>query len=128
VRPFTKEMMLGIGGFVAKKVLKKVSGGKVNKPGRVQALLRLPTLLRLGYALFRDERVPIWQRATVVALLGLIFSPLDVVGDVPVIGQFWDFTLAVVVLDAFIQYAPAPVVNEHIQRLGLEKKVPLREV
>jgi uncharacterized membrane protein YkvA (DUF1232 family) len=98
------------------------------KPGRVNALMRLPTLLRLGYALFRDERVPLPLRAGTVVLLGLIFSPLDIVGDIPLIGQFWDFTLSVVVLEYFIKLAPAPVVNEHIVALGLEKKVPLRRV
>jgi hypothetical protein len=60
-------------------------------------------------------------------LVGLIISPLDLPGDIPIVGQVWDFTLAVVVLDAFIQLAPASVVNEHITRLGLANKVPLRD-
>ncbi len=64
----------------------------------------------------------------VLGLLALIFSPLDFVGDIPVVGQFWDFTLAVVVLEWFIQWAPASVVNEHIRALRLEKKVPLRPI
>lgn len=113
--------------FVAARLLKRMTGGRIDRPGKMQAVLRLPTLLRLGYALFRDDRVPMWQRASAVGLVGLILSPLDLPGDIPVIGQLWDFTLAVVVLDAFIQMAPAHVVNEHIVRLGLEKKVPLRE-
>ena len=114
--------------YLSQKVLEKVSGGKIQRPGKVQALMRLPMLLKLGYALLRDSRVPAWQRAGVVALLVLIFSPLDVVGDIPVVGQFWDFTLAVTVLDVFLQTAPAHVVNEHITALGLAKKVPLRSV
>lgn len=114
--------------FIGKQVLKRVGGGKFQQPNKAQAILRLPTLMRLGYALLRDERVPIWQRATVVGLIVVIFSPIDVIGDIPVVGQFWDFTLAVVVLEAFFQYAPAHVVNEHILAMGLEKKVPLRQV
>ncbi|MGH2441558.1 MAG: YkvA family protein [Chloroflexota bacterium] len=114
--------------FLAAQALKRVSGGKLNRPNKMQALMRLPTLLKLGYALMRDTRVPSWQRAGAVGLIGLILSPLDVVGDIPVVGQFWDFTLAVVVLDAFIQKAPAAVVNEHIIRLGLQDKVPLRDL
>jgi uncharacterized membrane protein YkvA (DUF1232 family) len=114
--------------FIGNQILKRATKGKVQSPGRVQALMRLPTLLRLGYALFRDERVPLWLRGAVIGLLGLIFSPIDLPGDIPVIGQFWDFTLAVTVLDLFIKTAPAHVVNEHITRLGLEKKVPLRQV
>jgi hypothetical protein len=114
--------------FVGKQILKRVSGGKIQKPGRIQALLRMPVLLRLGYALMRDSRVPLWQRASVIGLLVLIFSPIDVVGNIPVLGEFWDFSLGVVVLEAFIQWAPPGVVNEHITRLGLSKKVPLRPV
>jgi uncharacterized membrane protein YkvA (DUF1232 family) len=116
------------GKFLAKAVLGKATGGKVQTPGRIQALMRLPTLLRVGYALLRDDRVPAWQRGGVLALLGLIFSPLDIIGDIPVIGQFWDFTLAVTVLEGFIKAAPAAVVNEHIIRLGLEKKVQMRKL
>jgi uncharacterized membrane protein YkvA (DUF1232 family) len=120
---------MAFGGFILNQVLKRATKGRLDvKPGRVDALMRLPTLLRLGYALFRDERVPLPLRGGAVALLALIFSPLDVVGDIPVIGQFWDFTLSVVVLEYFIKLAPANVVNEHIVALGLEKKVPLRRV
>jgi uncharacterized membrane protein YkvA (DUF1232 family) len=114
------------GRFVGRQVLKRATKGKIQNPGRMQALLRLPTLLRLGYALFRDSRVPMWQRAGTLSLVGLILSPLDLPGNIPVLGQFWDLTLAVTVLDLFIKTAPAHVVNEHITKLGLEKKIPLR--
>jgi uncharacterized membrane protein YkvA (DUF1232 family) len=114
--------------FIGSQILKGVSRGKIQHPGRAQALLRLPTLLRLGYALFRDDRVPLWLRGLALTMLALIFSPIDFPGDIPVIGQFWDFTLAVAVLDLFIKTAPADIVNEHITRLGLEKKIPLRRV
>lgn len=119
---------MGIRNVVAQQVMKRVTGNKIQRPGRLQALRRLPTLLRLGLALLRDNRIPVWQRGTVVGLLGLVFTPIDVVSAIPVVGQFWDFTLAVVILDAFIQYAPAHVVNEHIIALGLQKKIPLRDV
>ncbi len=117
-----------VGRLIGRQVLNRATKGKIQKPGRMQALMRLPTLLRIGYALIRDERVPIWMRAGVLGLLAVIFSPLDFMGNIPVIGQFWDFTLAVVVLDAFLQWAPAEVVNEHILRLGLQGKIKLREI
>ncbi|MGH2447980.1 MAG: YkvA family protein [Chloroflexota bacterium] len=115
-----------VGMQIGNQVLKRASGGRIKKVNKIQAIMRLPFLLRLGYSLFRDERVPAWQRAGTVALLAFIFSPLDFIGDIPIVGQFWDFTMAVVVLDAFFQAAPAKVVNEHIKDLGLEKKIPLR--
>jgi uncharacterized membrane protein YkvA (DUF1232 family) len=116
-----------ISRFVGKRLLKRMSGGTVQRPGRIQAILRLPNLLRLTVPLLRDRRVPLWQRASVVGLVLLILSPIDIIGDIPVVGQFWDFTLAVTVLDAFIKTAPAEVVNEHITALGLQNKIPLRE-
>ena len=118
---------MGLGRIIGKQVIKRASRGKIQSPNRIQALLRLPTLLRIGYRLIRDDRVPLWQRGAVLSLLALIFSPLDFIGDIPVIGQFWDFTLAVTVLEGFVQWAPPDVVNEHIRALGLEKKIPLRE-
>lgn len=117
-----------ISRFIGNRVLKRMTGGKIQKQGKIQALLRLPTLLRLCLALFRDARVPLWQRASTVGLIVLILSPIDVIGDIPIVGQFWDFSLAVVVLDSFIQMAPAGVVNEHIIALGVQHKIPLREV
>ncbi|GAC1333263.1 MAG: hypothetical protein NVS2B16_25400 [Chloroflexota bacterium] len=119
---------MGIRGLIGRQVLNRMGGGKIQRPGRIQALRRLPMLMRLGLALLRDNRIPAWQRATVVALLALVFTPIDVVNAIPVVGQFWDFTLAVVILDGFIQFAPAHVVNEHIVALGLQKKIPLREL
>ncbi len=114
--------------FIGERLLSRLTKGKVQRPNKIQAILRLPTLLRLSLALFRDNRVPLWLRGSVVGLIVLIVSPIDAVGDIPVVGQFWDMTLGVVVLEAFIQMAPAHVVNEHITKLGLERKVPLREV
>lgn len=118
---------MNIGRFFFGQVAKRATRGRI-QPGRINALMRLPTLLRVGYALLRDERVPLWLRGGVLGMLALIFSPLDLLGDIPIIGQFWDFTLAVVVLEWFIKLAPGHVVNEHITALGLEKKVPLRRV
>jgi uncharacterized membrane protein YkvA (DUF1232 family) len=116
------------GRILGRQAVKRFSGGRISQPNKMQAMMRLPQLLRLGYALMRDERVPLWQRCATIGAVGLIFSPVDVPSLVPVAGQFWDFTLAVVVLDVFSNNAPAHVVNEHILALGLEKKIPLRRI
>src|SRR5437660_2024824 len=97
--------------------LRRATGGRV-KPGRMYALIRLPILLRLAYHLFRDERVPLVLRMGTLGALALIFSPFDLVGDIPVIGQFWDFTVSVIVLEWFLKLAPAHVVNEHFTAPG----------
>ncbi len=116
-----------ISKIVSKQVLKRVTRGKIQRRNKVQTLLILPALLKLGVALLRDNRVPMWQRGAAIGTIALILSPIDAIGEIPVVGQFWDFTLAVVVLEAFIQLAPPQVVNEHIIALNLQKKIPLRE-
>jgi uncharacterized membrane protein YkvA (DUF1232 family) len=86
----------------------------------LRALWRLPILLRLGSGLLADPWVPLSLRAGVLSFLVLILSPLDLPSNIPILGQFWDVALAVTVLEHFIeQWAPAAVVNEHHQRLGL---------
>jgi uncharacterized membrane protein YkvA (DUF1232 family) len=119
---------MGIRRTLLNQVIGRAAGGKIGVAGRVQALLRLPVLLPLAYRLFRDQRVPLPLRASALGLVGFILSPLDLPFDIPFIGQFWGVTLVVLVLEWFIKLAPAQVVNEHIDALGLEKRVPKRPV
>lgn len=119
---------MGIRKALLRGAVGRATGGKFAPVGRVQALLRLPVLLRLAYPLFRDERVPLYLRASVLGLVAFILSPIDLPFDIPVIGQFWGVTMVVLVLEWFIKLAPADVVNEHIEALGLEKRVPKRTV
>ena len=42
------------------------------------------------------------------------------------IGEASDLLLALFILDMFIRLAPAKVVNEHIERLNLKARFPLR--
>lgn len=119
---------MGIRKTLFSGLLGRAAGGKIGAAGRVQALLRLPVLLRLAYPLFRDERVPLYLRASVLGFIAFILSPFDLPFDIPVLGQFWGVTLVVLVLEWFIKLAPPHVVNEHIEALGLEKRVPKRPV
>ncbi len=119
---------MGIRKTLFRQAVGRATGGKFAPVGRVQALIRLPVLLRLAYPLFRDERVPLYLRGSVLGLVAFIMSPFDLPFDIPVIGQFWGITMVVLVLEWFIKLAPADVVNEHIEALGLEKRVPKRPV
>ncbi len=81
-----------------------------------------------GGALLADPCVPIGLRASVLGLLILILSPLDLPGNIPILGQFRGLTLAVTVLERFIrQCAPPEVVNANIRQLGLGHKTSMRE-
>ena len=86
-------------------------------------LVRLPSVVRLSYRLFRDDRVPPQAKAVTLGVIGLVLSPLDVPAWVPVIGQLGDALVIVNVLDAFIMAAPRHVVQEHIRELGLEGRL-----
>jgi uncharacterized membrane protein YkvA (DUF1232 family) len=115
-----------------KSVLKQgASIGIKTAPGmgtieRLKALIRAPSVARLVWTLFQDPRVPAWQKGTVLSALAIVVSPLDVVELVPVLGELGDIVFALFILDAFIKFAPAAVVNEHIMRLRLQKRIPLR--
>jgi uncharacterized membrane protein YkvA (DUF1232 family) len=119
---------MGIRKALFRQVVGRATGGRITPVTRVQALLRLPVLLRLAYPLFRDQRVPLYLRASVLGLVAFILSPFDLPFDIPIVGQFWGVTMVVLVLEWFIKLAPADVVNEHIEALGLEKRVPKRPV
>ena len=90
--------------------------------GRVQMILRLPSIIRLSLALFRDARVPLMTKALTVGGLVLIFSPIDLPEFIPVAGQIWDLALVAFALELFIENAPKEVVSEHVARLGLQGK------
>ena|SRR5581483_8877028 len=93
---------------------------------RVKAFMRAPSVARLVWSLFQDTRVPMWQKAAALSALGLVVSPLDLIQAIPVIGEVSDLMLAMFILDGFIRMAPSEVVNDHIKRLNLEGRIPLR--
>lgn len=90
--------------------------------GRLQLVFRLPSLVRLSWALMRDSRVPVPLKAATCAGLGLVFSPVDILQFIPLVGQISDVVLVVTALDLFIENAPKNVVREHIKDLGLQDK------
>jgi uncharacterized membrane protein YkvA (DUF1232 family) len=55
--------------------------------------------------LMRDVRVPGWLKVAVVALAVLIVSPLDVFGDIPVLGLLDDAALLALLANAFVMLA-----------------------
>jgi uncharacterized membrane protein YkvA (DUF1232 family) len=75
----------------------------------------LPRLLPL----MRDARVPQWLKAgTVIAAL-LIVSPLDLFGDIPILGILDDVTLLAILSTIFVNVAAAmlPNTEEHPMRV-----------
>ncbi len=80
-------------------------------------VLKLPTYARIVWGIERDRRTPIALKAILAAALAYVIFPIDLIPDaVPIIGQADDLTVLLLVLDLFIQNAPADVRAEHALR------------
>ncbi len=55
--------------------------------------------------LFRDPAVPVWLKAATALLAALIISPLDLFGDIPLVGFADDAALLALLATAFVQIA-----------------------
>jgi uncharacterized membrane protein YkvA (DUF1232 family) len=80
-------------------------------------IVKLPTYARIVWGLMRDPRTPIGLKGMLAAALAYVVMPVDLVPDaIPIIGQADDLTVLLLVLDLFIQNAPADVRAEHTAR------------
>jgi uncharacterized membrane protein YkvA (DUF1232 family) len=81
---------------------------------RARALLfEVPRTGKLAYCLMRDRRVPLGPKVAVGAAVGLIVSPLDVPGWIPVIGDLDVLALGVLAVKVFVDACPEQVVEQH---------------
>ena len=80
-------------------------------------VIKLPTYARIVWGLMRDPRTPIGLKGMLAAALAYVVLPVDLIPDViPILGQADDLTVLLLVLDLFIQNAPAEVRAEHTAR------------
>ena len=84
------------------------------------SLTRLRTLLmdvpkhgKLAYCLLRDDRVPMGPKVAVVGALGLIVSPFDFPGWIPVVGELDMLALGILAVKVFVDACPPGLVQEH---------------
>jgi uncharacterized membrane protein YkvA (DUF1232 family) len=80
-------------------------------------VFKLPTYARVVWGIERDPRTPLPLKAMLAAALAYVLLPIDVIPDViPIIGHADDLTILLLVLDLFLQNAPADVRAEHTER------------
>ena len=91
-------------------------------------LFRLPGQAKLTYCLVRDPRVPRTHKAVLAGALGLVLSPLDWPGWVPVVGQMDTLALSLVVLGTFVSTCPEDVVADNRRALKAKASAWDREV
>jgi uncharacterized membrane protein YkvA (DUF1232 family) len=81
---------------------------------RVRAVLfEVPNQGKLAYCLLRDPRVPAAPKAALLAALGLIVSPVDLPGWLPLVGEFDMLALGLLAVKVFVDAAPEELVREH---------------
>lgn len=95
----------------------------------VDLIRRLPTYVRLVWALLRDRRVPAAQKLILAGIGAYLFFPIDLIPDfVPVLGQLDDLAVVLLGLDLFIRSAPADIVEEHLAKISQDKDQLRRDV
>jgi uncharacterized membrane protein YkvA (DUF1232 family) len=95
----------------------------------VDLIRRLPTYIRLVWALLRDSRVPAQQKLILAGIGAYLFFPIDLIPDfVPVLGQLDDLAVVLLGLDLFIRSAPADIVDEHLAKISQDKDQLRRDI
>jgi uncharacterized membrane protein YkvA (DUF1232 family) len=85
---------------------------------RVRAiLLEVPRHGKLAYCLLRDPRVPTPPKLALLAALGVVVSPLDFPGWIPILGDFDMLALGILAVKVFVDACPKAIVEEHRQAL-----------
>jgi uncharacterized membrane protein YkvA (DUF1232 family) len=78
------------------------------------AVMLIPNLLKLLYRLFKDNRVPLAEKAFLTGAIVYVISPLDLLPDVvPFIGQVDDLYLVALTMLRLLGRAPIEAIDEH---------------
>jgi uncharacterized membrane protein YkvA (DUF1232 family) len=92
---------------------------RASSPAVDKAISALPNLVKLGYRLMRDPRVPVKQKAFLGAALAYLVSPVDVIPDfIPFLGRADDLVILAFALNAMFDAAGEALVHEHWDGTG----------
>lgn len=86
---------------------------------RIKFLLNLPKSLPLAWKLLQDQRLPLQNKLFFVGLsLIYLLLPFDIIPDIPLLGQFDDFTIFMFLFNWFLNKVPDDILREY----GWEKE------
>jgi uncharacterized membrane protein YkvA (DUF1232 family) len=98
----------------------RTRGGSTRHAGRdrgdhsiLDHLRQVPAYGRLIAGLMTDERVSLVDKALVVAAIGYLASPLDLMGKIPILGEIDDLFIILLALQHLVANAGADVVLDH---------------
>ena len=90
-----------------------------SNPAVEKAISALPNLVKLGYRLLRDPRVPVKHKAFLGGALAYLVAPFDVIPDfIPFIGRADDLLMLAFALNAMFEAAGETIVHEHWDGTG----------
>lgn len=91
----------------------------VSNPAVQKAIAAVPNLVKLGYRLLKDPRVPVKQRAFVGAALAYMVAPVDMIPDfIPFLGRADDLLILALALNSMFEAAGEAIVHEHWDGTG----------
>jgi uncharacterized membrane protein YkvA (DUF1232 family) len=83
------------------------------------AVMLIPNFVKLLYRLFKDQRVPLAEKAFLTGAIVYVISPLDLIPDVlPFIGQVDDLYLIALTMLRLLGRAPVEALDEHWEGPG----------
>ncbi len=90
---------------------------------------RIPTYARLVTALVMDERMPASRKALLAGAAGYLAVGRDLVPDyVPILGGIDDLVIVVLAVDLFLEGAPADLLEEKLDDLGIDRAAFDRDI
>lgn len=92
------------------------------------SLLGMHKTARLFFSLWLDRRMPWWLKLAAVSGMIYIFSPLDVVPEISGVGLLDDIVVALLIMQAFVEYAPGELLEAHCRKLNIDPDQALVDV
>ena len=92
---------------------------RASNPAVDKAITAIPNLVKLGYRLLRDPRVPVKHKAFLGAALAYMVAPVDLIPDfIPFIGRADDLLVLALALNSIFDAAGEAIVQEHWDGTG----------
>jgi uncharacterized membrane protein YkvA (DUF1232 family) len=82
--------------------------------------MQFPKTAMLAARLFLDTRVSSGLKLAAAAAALVVISPVDLLGDIPLLGPIDDIALLMLLATLFVRMCPANIVREHQGDVGVD--------